>query len=469
MNCQVLVLSDDKECSESLSRLLIKERIIPLLAHDLNMALRLSYPKEANLVFLDLTTPGQDAAKVFQQIRGAAEDLPIIAILPYGDIAGAVRAMKSGASDYIVKPLEPQKVIQVLHGALERFRHKLLSEDQEQNGLLRKEMGPSHAIGQLIAEVKCVARSDFSVIVVGETGSGKELVARAIHQVSERLESPFVPVDCGAIPETLLESELFGYEKGAFSGAERQKQGKFETAQNGTIFLDEITNMPLASQAKLLRALQEKTIYRVGGTTPIGIHVRLLVASNKNLEKAVASGDFRRDLYYRLNDFTINIPPLRERKEDIRYLANRFLEITNKELKKNIIGFSDSAIQDMFAYNWPGNVRQLRSTIRRAVLLADDVITDKHLNMRIEFNNEPVFNTNPTLPVNLQEMLDKKFSLKEIAQRSADVVEREALAQVLKHTGGNKAKAARILKIDYKTIHIKLKKFGILTNGGCYE
>jgi len=316
-------------------------------------------------------------------------------------------------------------------------------------------MGPSDAVARLVSEVNRVAQSDFTVIIIGETGSGKEVVARAIYDSSSRSKGPFIPVDCGAIPETLLESELFGHERGAFTGAEIQKPGKFEIAQGGTIFLDEISNMPLGSQAKLLRVLQEKKVYRVGGNKPINVDVRLLVASNQDLHELALSSSFRRDLFYRLNEFTIYIPPLRDRKEDIPYLAKRFLDNANTELSKQIKGFSESAINVLFGYNWPGNVRQLRSIIRRASLLADDLITEKHLELkRVDV---PGMAFTPKV----QGAPWKNLSLKEILQQSITAVEREVLDQVLKQTGGNKAKAARLLQIDYKTIHEKVKKLGI--------
>lgn len=324
---------------------------------------------------------------------------------------------------------------------------------------LRELMGPSDAIGRIISEVNRVAESNFTVVLLGETGTGKELVARAIHHASARSKGPFVPVDCGAIPETLLESELFGHEKGAFTGAENQKPGKFQAARDGTLFLDEISNMPLGSQSKLLRVLQEKTLYRVGGTKPVKVDVRLLVASNRDLEAEVATGSFRRDLLYRLNEFIVQIPPLRERKEDILYLANRFLDTTNMELKKSVRGFSESALEALLAYNWPGNVRQLRSTIRRAVLLSDELITAEHLNV----DNLSIPGVD--LPPDVQGIPVNGLSLKEIVRRSTIAVEREALLQALRKTGGNKAKAARLLQIDYKTIHSKVKKYGIIIEG----
>jgi len=316
-------------------------------------------------------------------------------------------------------------------------------------------MGPSDAVTRIIREVNRVAQSDFSVIIQGETGSGKELVARAIYQLSSRAGAPFIPLDCGAIPETLIESELFGYQKGAFTGATGPKAGKFEAAHGGTLFLDEIANLPLASQTRLLRVLQEKAVLRLGATQPIKIDVRLLTASNQELQGLVTSGQMREDLFFRLNEFNITIPPLRDRKDDIPYLAKRFMDLTNKELQKNVRRLSEYGLEALLSYNWPGNVRQLRSVIRRAVLLADDMITEKHFDIK----RTPV----PGLAFTpkIQGTPWDELSLREIVHRSRVSVEREVMLHVLKHTRGNKAKAARLLQIDRKTIHIKLKQFGI--------
>jgi two-component system nitrogen regulation response regulator GlnG len=316
-------------------------------------------------------------------------------------------------------------------------------------------MGPSDQVARLDTEVNRVAKSDFSVIILGETGSGKELIARAIHQASLRSKGPFVPVDCGAILETLLESDLFGHEKGAFTGADVQKSGKFEISNGGTLFLDEVSNMPLGSQAKLLRVLQEKVVYRVGATKPINVDVRLLVASNQDLQGLSESGSFRLDLFYRLNEFAIVVPPLRERKEDIPYLAKRFMDSANIELNKSVKDLSEAGLEALFRYNWPGNVRQLRATIRRAVLLADEVITEKHLDLKRAAVPGLAFTPK------VDGMPWTNYSFKEILQQSLISVEREVITQALRYTGGNKAKAARLLHIDYKTIHTKVKQFGI--------
>jgi two-component system nitrogen regulation response regulator GlnG len=456
---RILIVDDDKGICMILSDLMKKEGFETLTVYDGEKALKTIQSESPDLLLVDMMLPGMDGMEVLKRTRELDQELPVVFITAHADSRGAVKAIKAGAHDYLSKPFDNYEVIRVVHRALAERELKLrvreLSNQLKGSSPLQEKMGPSDAVARLVSEVNRVAQSDFTVIIIGETGSGKEVVARAIYDTSSRSKGPFIPVDCGAIPETLLESELFGHERGAFTGAEIQKPGKFEIAQGGTIFLDEISNMPLGSQAKLLRVLQEKKVYRVGGTKPINVDVRLLVASNQDLHELALSGSFRRDLFYRLNEFTIYIPPLRERKEDIPYLAKRFLDNANTELSKQIKGFSESAINVLFGYNWPGNVRQLRSIIRRASLLADDLITEKHLELkRVDV---PGMAFTPKV----QGAPWKNLSLKEILQQSITAVEREVLDQVLKQTGGNKAKAARLLQIDYKTIHEKVKKLGI--------
>jgi DNA-binding NtrC family response regulator len=458
-NSRILIVDDDKGICELLSSVVEREGFKALVAGDGEMALKMIRSEDPDLLLLDIIMPGMDGMEVLRQAKDLDRELPVVLITGYADVQGAVKAMKAGAYDYLPKPFNNHEVIRIIHRALAdrglKKEVKELSSRLQENTGLREIMGPSDAVARLISEVTRVAESDFSVIIVGETGSGKEVIAQAIHQSSLRSKEPFIPVDCGAIPETLLESELFGHEKGAFTDADRQKVGRFETAQGGTLFLDEISNAPLSSQAKLLRTLQEKKIYRVGGTKPIDVNVRLLVASNQDLYELADLGSFRKDLFYRLNEFTIKIPPLRERKDDIPYLAKRFLDQANQELNKKVKGFSESALNLLFSYNWPGNVRQLRSVIRRGVLLAGEIVTEK--DVEIKRVDVPGMAFTPKV----EGAPWKNLSLKAIIQESVNAVEREVLAEVLKSTGGNKAKAARLLQIDYKTIHGKVKKFGI--------
>jgi two-component system nitrogen regulation response regulator GlnG len=461
-NTEILIVDDEEHICVILSRLLEGEGFKPLVAHDGDTALKMIRSDTPQVLLLDYRMPDMNGMEVLRRARGLDPELPVIMITAHADVNGAVEAMKAGVHDYLAKPFEHHEVIRVVHRALaerdlkQKLKH--LSSQVSDSVSLSKMMGPSNAIGRIIADVNSVANSDLTVVIMGETGSGKELVARAIHNVSPRSRYAFIPVDCGAIPETLLESELFGHEKGAFTGAVLRKAGKFEMAKAGTLLLDEVSNMPLGSQAKLLRVLQEKKIYRVGGNEALDIDVRLLVASNQDLAAALQAGSFRRDLFYRLNEFVINVPPLRKRQEDIPYLAKRFLDATNIELGKRVEGFSESAIEALLAYDWPGNVRQLRSTIRRAVVLAHDVITEKHLDMK------RVPAPSLTFAPQIQGMPWGDLSLKQIVRSNTMAIEREVIVQALKYTGGNKAKAARLLKIDYKTIHTKVKTLGISTD-----
>jgi two-component system nitrogen regulation response regulator GlnG len=462
---RVLIVDDDRDLSAMLSALMKKEGLTSMVAHDGETALQMVAAAMPDLLLVDVKMPGIDGMEVLKRVKETDPHLPVVLITAYAEIPSSVAAMRAGAFDYLAKPFDHAEVIRVVRAALaERERRQKSCADQARGEhCLRVMMGPSDAVSQIIREVNRVAQSDFSIIIQGETGAGKELVARAIYQLSRRAGAPFIPLDCGSIPENLIESELFGYQKGAFTGAVAPKTGKFEAAQGGTLFLDEIANLPLGAQAKLLRVLQEKTVLRLGAIQPIKIDVRLLTASNQELQGLVESGQMREDLFFRLNEFTITIPPLRERRDDILYLAQRFLDITNKELQKSVQRFSDYCLEALLSYHWPGNVRQLRSVIRRAVLLADDIITEKHL----ELQRAP--GPAPAMAPSVDGAPWLELSLREIVHRNTINVEREVLVQVLRYTGGNKAKAARLLQIDYKTMHNKLKQFGIIRPGGNYD
>jgi len=464
---RILIIDDDEAICDQIAFLLDREGYRTKTTYDGETALRMIGDSEFDLLLLDIKMPGMSGLEVLRQAKKYNRDLSVIMITGYAGVQGAVEAMKAGALDYLPKPFEHDEVVQLVRRTLRSRKLTYNDRQPAQAGAvcmsLADSMGPSNAVSRLISDVERVARSNFSVVIVGETGSGKELIARSIHQSSLRSKGPFVPLDCGAIPETLIESELFGYEKGAFTGASGSKQGQFEAAKKGTLFLDEISNMPFSSQAKLLRVLQEKSLYRVGSTASVRIDARLLAASNVDLRRAVQEETFRRDLYFRLNEFTIRIPPLRERKEDILYLAQRFMNSTNEELGKNVRAFTERAAESLIHYEWPGNVRQLRSTIRRAVLLAEDVIDWEHFDIQ-NLRDGPF-----CLPKTDSECNGTKraktswsdLSLKEIVRQSTVAIEREVLVETLRKAGGNKAQAVRMLEIDYKTIHTKLKKYKI--------
>ncbi len=457
---RVLIVDDEKDFCDILFRVVKRAGFTALVAHDGETTLEMIKLGLPEVVLLDVRMPGMDGIEVLKRARKIDSRLPVIMITAYSGVHDAVEAIKKGAYDYLPKPLDNNALIEKIRSAISERR--ILSGNSPQKetslttGRLKKLMGPSASVDRLVSEINLVSGSNFSVVIQGETGSGKELVAEAIHRFSQRSDKLMVPVDCGAIPETLFESEVFGHEKGSFTGAISSRMGKFEMAQGGTLFLDEITNMPLSCQAKLLRAIQEKTFYRVGGRQCINMDVRLIIATNKELNTEVALERFSRDLFYRLSEFTVVIPPLRERKEDIVYLAQRFLSETNEELNKDVKGFSDSGLELIRNYPWPGNVRQLKSAIRRAVLQSQHWVGPENLVLGSMPEAPPI-----DFSVSKEEVAWNGLSLREIVQKTTAEVESRILVKVLRKTGGNKAKAARLLQIDYKTIHSKIKQYGI--------
>ncbi len=460
---RILVVDDEAAIRELLSRFLRGEGYDTVAAADGDEALALVKRESPDLVLLDILMPGLDGLEALRQIKKRDHDLPVIMVTSDGRVPQVVAAMRAGAYDYLVKPFAHADVIRAVRNAVSdrglRQTIQHLAGRTPDAASLREQMGSSEAVVKISADVVRVACSDFTVLLLGETGTGKDLVARAIHRASTRASGPFVAVDCGAIPETLFESELFGHEKGAFTGADRSTPGKFEVAAGGTLFLDEICNMPLGSQAKLLRAIQERSVWRVGATKPVKIESRVLVAGNGDLEAAATGGTFRKDLFFRLSEFIIHIPPLRERRQDIAFLAKRFLDLTNQELGKSIRGLSDRAVERLVGFDWPGNVRQLRSTIRRAVLMADAVIEEEHLGLA----HQPFLSI---VGAQLSTQCEDAVPLKELVHRATATAERIAIVLALKQAGGNKAQAARLLHIDYKTIHSKFKLYGLATLSG---
>ena len=420
-----------------------------------DQALQMTRTRSPDAVLLDLRMPGMDGHEVLRRAKALDSSLPIIIITAFGCVEDAVQMVKAGAFDYISKPFNNDKVIQVIYRALNQVspRQKDLHAEicSEAYLSLKERMGNSLKIQLLSAEVTEVAPTHFSVLITGETGVGKEVVAQAIHAHSPRASNPFVPVDCGALPETLIESELFGHEKGAFTGADRIKPGKFEIASGGTLFLDEISNMLLALQSTLLRVLESKSFYRVGGSKPFKVDVRILAATNRDLTSSTSGTAFRSDLYYRLAEYVIHVPPLRERKEDIEFLVRRFIADTNDELDKNVQDITGPALDMLLAYDWPGNVRELRNRIRRAVLLANDIIEPQHL-------GSPKTSGTATLTRSLG---IGTLSLKEMVHRTITDLEQMVFRQALEQAHGNKAATARLLKVDYKTVYTKLKEYGI--------
>ncbi len=463
-NATILLVDDIKEITHLLTIILRKEGYKTLTAQNGYTGVKCVRDKSPDAVIMDIKMPEMDGIETMKQMKEIDPTIPILIMTAFGNIQSSVQAVKLGAYDYIVKPFDNENILITLKNALNELNLKreliTLNSKLNDSSTLTELMGKSNEVEGIVSQVKCVSPTDYSVIIYGETGSGKELVARGIHNQSSRREGQFIEVDCGAIPETLIESELFGYEKGAFTGAEEKKEGYFELASDGTLFLDEIVNLPKNMQSKLLRALEGHRIRRLGGKKDIQVDIRVIAACNERVEALVKKGRFREDLYHRLNEFSIEIPPLRKRKKDILYLARRFMDITNLELNKNIRGFSDQALECLVNYDWPGNVRELRNVVRRAMLMADDDII-KPANLAIKNSS-----SNAALPdqQTSQSYEEKEFSLKKIVKGAVNAIERRVIKDVLKRTGGNKSKASKILQIDYKTIRQKIKEYELETD-----
>jgi len=476
-NTSVLVIDDEADMCDMISHVLSQAGYTTYLATNGNAGLELFHKKSPGVVILDLRMPEIDGMEVLRQIKTANHEVPVIIITAHGEVRSAVEAVKLGAYDFLNKPFDNEELILTVKKAVEEraMRQEIYILKTQLNLAmpLLEQVGSSAEIVKVNELVDRVAPTNFTVVVYGETGSGKELVARNVHNRSARKDKQFVVVDCGSIPETLIESELFGYEKGAFTGAEQKKLGQFEAASGGTLFLDEIGNLPRSMQGKLLRVLQERRVRRLGGHKEIEIDVRVVVAGNERLESLVESGRFRMDLYQRLNEFCIEIPPLRKRKDDIVFLCKKFLDSTNKELNKNVRGVSKEALEILLGYDWPGNVRELKNVIRRAVLLASENIEPQHLLIKtLEQKQMPYIvseqtanvlyqKKDDTFPLDLYSHLTEGFSLHTIITECVENAEKHLITDVLLRTKGNKAQAAKILKIDYKTIYSKVKKYGI--------
>jgi len=396
-----------------------------------------------NLVISDFRLPDINGLDLLKQIKGLHPHMPVIIMTSYAEIRTAVNAIKLGAYEYVTKPLNPEEILVLIHSAIEKSSSDQKADKSKKIEFIRGKSPNSVQIDQYI---NLVAPTDMSVIIEGESGTGKEIVARRIHEASARKNKNFVAVDCGALSTDLAGSELFGHTKGAFTGAITDKKGQFEFAKGGTLFLDEIGNLSYEIQIKLLRAIQERKIKLLGSNTDIDTDVRLLVATNEDLIKEVQDGKFREDLYHRLNEFKISVPALRDRKEDIKLFAENFLSLSNQELNKNITHLSDEFIAKLEAYNWPGNLRELRNVIRRALLLSSGD--------RVESISLP-----PEI-LNYSDKVQLSGSTTDLKQIQAST-ERDKIIDILKEVNNNKSKAARLLNIDRKTLYTKMKQYGI--------
>ena len=442
----LLVADDDPGLRESLERTLTREGYRVVLASDGRAALERVQAGGVDLIVTDLRMPGLTGLELLRAAKAIMPDVDVILLTAFGTVEEAVKAMKDGAYDFLTKPFRREQLIKLVDKALER--RDLI----EQNRALKKQLEDIRAKGQMIGAspsfrrmltlVEQIADSSATILIQGESGTGKELVARTIHERSARRNGPFVAVNCAALPETLLESELFGYEKGAFTGAAGRKEGRFELANGGTLFLDEVADLSLVTQPKILRVLQEGEFERLGGTRSLQVDVRIVAATNQDLSEMVKEKRFREDLYYRLNVISVRVPPLRERHEDIRVLAQHYLRVYAAKNGRKLEGFSNEALERLESYAWPGNVRELENLIERSVLLArKDRIDAEDLPEEIGGVKRP-----------------PRDAILELVGTPLTEIEQRLLDETLRITGGNKTQAAKLLGIDVRTVARKLER-----------
>jgi len=454
---RILVVDDDPNILRIIKHNLEKEGYTVLTAGSGEECLDKIKTEPINLVLLDVRLPDMSGIEALQRIKHLQYEFPVIMITAYGTVETAVEAMKLGAYDFISKPFNTEELKVSVRNALDTQNLKKevssLKSQLKQRYAFANITGNSRKMQEVYRMINRVIQSDINVLIRGETGTGKELVARAIHYNSRKSNHPFVEVNCSAIPETLLEEELFGHERGAFTDAKRQKIGLLELANDGTLFLDEIGCMNLNIQAKLLRAIEEKRFKRLGGTKDIEVSARIVAATNKNLEAAIKDGSFREDLYYRLNVVSIELPPLRERGDDILLLVRHFIERYNRQYNRKVKGFSPQAEELLMAYNWPGNVRELKNMIERAILLSDkDIIAPDDIPMI----KAKVKKTTETEEAKITiDVLRKGTPLYEIEKR--------IITEILRITHGNKSEAARMLKISRPRLDRKIEKYDLYT------
>jgi len=457
----ILVVDDESVIRDGLCRILQGDDFSVETAKNGHAAIELLQQKEFDLIITDLKMPGMSGFEVLNAVKILQPDTPVIMITGFATVETAVDAMKNGSVDYIVKPFTPEQILQKVHSALDQKNTSL------DDIYLKKEMECHHGFDQFVGESRemqkvyrriiQVAATDSTVLVSGESGTGKELAARAIHKNSPRRDQPFVAVDCTALAENLLESELFGHVKGSFTGAMQTKMGLFMVADGGTLFLDEISNISLSTQAKLLRVLQERQVTPIGGTQPISFNVHLVAATNRNLKAMIAEGKFREDLFFRLNIIPLELPPLRERKGDIPLLIRHFINKFIEDIGKDLRGISPDAMQFLENYSYPGNVRELVNTIERAVVLAEGDIIQKE-NLELCDLTEPPTGFDGYIPTNAEDLKEMK---RHIRDRSVENVEKAFAMNALKRSNWNISRAAEetgMLRPNFQTM---LKRLGI--------
>ena len=433
----ILIVEDDITYAMMLKTWLGKQGFNVASASNIARAQKYIEAENVDLILSDLRLPDRDGTDLLRWLAERDLPVPLIIMTGYADIQSAVQAMKLGARDYVAKPVNPAELLKKIQEALQTARPQATPTAPSPTSDFLE--GESDAARQLYNYVRLVAPTNMAVLINGASGTGKEYVAHRIHQLSKRANHPFVAIDCGSIPKELAASEFFGHVKGAFTGALADKTGAFVEANGGTIFLDEIGNLGYEVQIQLLRALQERKIRPVGSGKEIPVDVRLISATNENLEQAIEKGTFREDLYHRLNEFTLRIPPLKDRREDILLFANFFLDQANREMDKQLVGFDDRACRLLLDYAWPGNLRQMKNAIRRATLLA----TGKFIT-----------------PAELSDLPETGTSIAALPLRNEET-EKQHILEALRQTGRNKSRAAQLLGIDRKTLYNKLKLYGI--------
>ncbi len=450
---KILVIDDEEDMLSGCKKILEAHGHSPITESDSARALQMLNEEEYDIILCDLLMPDVDGMKILDHVQKIWPATPVVIFSAYGTIDRAVTAMKAGAFDFIEKPFDTQHVNLVIEKALRqrnlfKERNNLLNQLENKFGF-DNIVGRSPAMKKIFDMIEDVSKSDANVLITGESGTGKELIARSIHAHSQRKTKPFVPVNCGAFPENLFEAEIFGYEKGAFTGAAQKKIGLLEYADGGTFFLDEVCELPTNLQVKLLRTLQDRQLRHIGGNELIQIDVRLISATNRDLKKSLFEGFLREDFYYRLNVINVHLPPLRERKSDIRLLAEHFLKISNNSNAKSIKGFSEEALKNFEAYNWPGNIRELENVVERAITLAkSSEITQYEL--------PPEINSKETKPAEFERL---KFS--DAKQKVINDLEKEYLLYLLKKYNGNVTKMSVEAGMTRRNIHRLLNQHEI--------
>ena len=440
----ILVIDDDSFMRDACHQTLTKRGHSVTLAKSGREGLEMLEKSSFDLVLLDLNLPHEDGLFILAEIKDIDPEAVVVMISGHGSIETAVQAIKLGAFDFIAKPFTPEELLKLVARALRNRKGSVKQVGAPGEKPPRRKkiriISQSPAMDKVKDMISMVATTDSTVLLLGESGTGKGLVARKIHELSERRGFPFISVDCGSLVKTLFESELFGHVKGAFTGADTTQQGKFELARGGTLFFDEISNINLEIQAKLLKAVEDKQISKVGDHKVINVNARLIAATNRNLQEAIEKGLFREDLYFRLNVVSIHLPPLRDRRDDIPLLADHFLRVFGKRQEKGVDGFSENALKALLGYHWPGNVRELENTVERLLVFAQG----KKIRSRdLIYSNTVLSQMVKNEPIRLEEM------------------EREHIMKVMKRADGNKTQAAKLLGIDRKTLRIKLKKYGL--------